>query len=171
MSLKIEQRKTEALKPYARNARTHDEAQIAQIAASITEFGFNNPVLIAADGEIIAGHGRVLAAAKLGLDKVPVIVLGHLTDAQRRAYVLADNKLALNSGWDERLLAEELAALEEIEFNLDLTGFSLDEVDLLLAEPAGPAEKTAPDSFPSFDESIPVEHACPKCGYAWSGKS
>ena len=97
--------------PYARNARTHQDDQAAQIAASIVEFGWTNPILVDAEGGLVAGHGRLLAARKLGLDTVPVVVLDHLTPAQRRAYVIADNKLALNAGWNEELLAAELHAL------------------------------------------------------------
>ena len=99
------------LSPYARNARTHDDDQVAQIAASIIEFGWTNPILVDAEGGIVAGHGRLLAAHKLGRDTVPVVVLDHLTPAQRRAYVIADNKFALNAGWNEELLAAELHAL------------------------------------------------------------
>src|SRR5580658_7168163 len=99
--------------PWARNPRTHSDAQIAQIAASIEEFGFNNPILVDTKAGIIAGHGRLLAARKLELTEVPVIVLDHLTEAQKRAYIIADNQLALNAGWDEPLLREELAALQE----------------------------------------------------------
>jgi len=125
----------EKLIPYARNARTHSDAQVAQIAASIAAFGFNNPILADPDGEIIAGHGRVLAARKLGLEQVPVIVLGHLNANQRRAFMLADNKLALNAGWDEEMLRLELEALAAEDFTLSLTGFDEPEiVELLAAE-------------------------------------
>ena len=124
------------LRGYERNARTHSKAQIEQIAASIVEFGWTNPVLATAEGEIIAGHGRVAAAKRLGLDEAPVIVLDHLSDAQRRAYVIADNKLALNAGWDDEILAAELAALRIDEFDLELTGFSLDEIADFLDENA-----------------------------------
>ena len=120
------------LTPYAGNARTHSEEQVTQIAASIQEFGFTNPILADGDGVIIAGHGRLLAAQRLGLDKVPVITLDHLTDAQRRALVIADNKLAENAGWDEDMLRAELQALEEMDFDLDLVGFSDEELDELL---------------------------------------
>src|SRR5436305_1911110 len=100
------------LVPYARNARTHSAEQVAQIAASIVEFGFNAPILVASDAGIVAGHGRLLAARKLGLVEVPVVVLDHLSETQRRAYIIADNKLALNAGWDEKVLAAELHHLE-----------------------------------------------------------
>src|SRR5437660_11303596 len=119
--------------PYARHPRTHSEAQIAQIAASIAEFGFNNPILVDTKAGIIAGHGRLLAARKLQLKEVPVIVLDHLTETQKRAYVLADNQLALNAGWNDELLRLELAALQEENFDLNLIGFEDDELARLLA--------------------------------------
>lgn len=128
---KLEFLALEALVPYARNARTHSEAQIAQIAASIREFGFTNPVLIADDGTIIAGHGRVLAARQLGLEKVPALRLSHLDEAQRQAYVIADNKLAENAGWDDELLRLELGALRDLGFDLGLVGFDDDELSAL----------------------------------------
>src|SRR5574343_733429 len=114
----IERVPLEALVPYARKSRTHSPAQVAQIAASIKEFGFTNPVLVDGTCGIIAGHGRVLAARKLGLTDVPVIELAHLTDAQRRAYVIADNKLAMNAGWDDELLRVEFADLKDAGFDL-----------------------------------------------------
>ena len=138
--LKIEQRAIEALIPYARNSRTHSDAQIAQIAASIREFGFTNPVLVDKDGGIIAGHGRVMAARKLGLKDVPCIALGHLTAAQRKAYIIVDNKLALNAGWDEELLAVEFADLKDAGFDLELTGFTQEEIDALGADGAASEE-------------------------------
>jgi ParB-like chromosome segregation protein Spo0J len=112
----------ERLIPYARNPRTHSDAQVAQIAASIAEFGFNNPILVDTQAGIIAGHGRLLAARKLGLTEVPVIVLDHLTEAQKRAYIIADNQLALSAGWDEDTLRVELAALQQDDFDLSLIG-------------------------------------------------
>ena len=135
MPMKIKMTPVAQLVPYAANARTHSEQQIAQIAASITEFGFTNPILTGADNIIIAGHGRLLAAQKLGIDKVPVIVLEHLDEAQRRALVIADNKLAENAGWDEELLRVELAALDDLDFDLDLMGFSDEELENLLGDP------------------------------------
>lgn len=128
----IEQWPVDRLVPYDRNARTHSETQVAQIAASITQFGFNNPILVDSSSGIIAGHGRLQAARKLGLVSVPVIVLDHLTDAQRRAYILADNKLALNAGWDEELLLAELRDLDEM-IDLQLTGFDANELERLFA--------------------------------------
>lgn len=120
-----------SLIPYINNARTHDDAQVTQIASSIKEFGFNNPILIDKDGGIIAGHGRLMAAKKLGLLEVPTIMLGHLSDIQRKAYILADNRIALNSGWDNELLALELQDLDS-EIDLSLLGFNADELDALL---------------------------------------
>lgn len=124
----IEQIGIDTLIPYANNARTHSDAQVAQISASIREFGFNNPVLIDEQSSIIAGHGRVLAARKLELDSVPCIRLNHLSETQRRAYIIADNKLAMNAGWDDELLALEFEGLGEEGFDLELTGFTLDEI-------------------------------------------
>lgn len=122
--MQIELIAVDNLIPYTRNARTHSPDQIAQIAASIAEFGFTNPILIGADDVIIAGHGRLMAAQRLGLAEVPVIVLDHLTDTQRRALVIADNRIAENAGWDDELLRSELAALQGLDFDLDLVGFS-----------------------------------------------
>ena len=133
--IKIEFRSVFKLKPFARNARTHSEQQVAQIAASIEEFGWTNPILIDGNDGIIAGHARLLAAQKLEMTEVPVIVLDHLTPAQRKALVLADNKLALNAGWDENLLRIELEELQSLDFNLDLTGFASIEIDELLRDP------------------------------------
>jgi ParB-like chromosome segregation protein Spo0J len=129
----LEQVAVGALIPYARNARKHSDEQVAQIAASIREFGFNAPVLVDADNGIIAGHGRVLAARKLGLAEVPCLRLKHLTDAQRRAYILADNRLAeLGGGWDEEMLKVEFEQLTETDFDINLTGFDSTEVENLL---------------------------------------
>jgi DNA modification methylase len=117
--------------PYARNSRTHNETQVSQIVASIKEFGFTNPILIGADDVIIAGHGRLLAAQRLGLTEVPVIRLPDLSETQRRALVIADNKIALNAGWDEELLALEMKELKDLDFDLDLLGFDEDELKAL----------------------------------------
>lgn len=121
----------ERLIPYARNSRTHSDAQVAQIAASIKEWGWTTPVLVDEGGQIIAGHGRIMAARKLGMAEVPVVIAKGWSDAQKRAYVIADNKLALNAGWDNDLLALEFGELEGLGFDLELTGFSLDEIDAL----------------------------------------
>ena len=143
----LEHRPVADLIPYARNSRTHSDAQVAQIAASIKEFGFTNPVLVDGQGGIIAGHGRVLAARKLKMTAVPVLVLDHLTDAQRRAYVIADNKLALNAGWDDDALRVEIEALTADGFDLALTGFDQAEIDALLA-PEPTQGLTDPDETP-----------------------
>lgn len=131
-SLSIDYRPVDALIPYARNARTHSPAQVAQIASSMREFGWTNPILVDGENGVIAGHGRLLAAQKLQMDMVPVIELSHLTPAQRRAYVLADNKLAEQAGWDDALLALELGELRDDGFDLDLTGFDAGEIGGLL---------------------------------------
>lgn len=144
----IERRITE-LRPYEGNARTHSRQQIRQIADSIDRFGFTNPVLIADDDTIIAGHGRVLAAKQLGMREVPTVRLSHMNEAERRAYILADNKLALNAGWDQDLLAIELQALVDLDFDVEMTGFSLAEIDFVLDAaserktpgPAGPEDE------------------------------
>jgi hypothetical protein len=149
------------LRPYAGNPRTHSKNQVRQIADSIRRFGFTNPVLIGEDGEIIAGHGRVEAAKLLGLESVPTLRLAHLDAAQRRAYVLADNKLALNAGWDQELLAIELQGLIAVDFDIELTGFSPTEIDLVLDEaresaPNGPAEAEDQVPFPLDDPASAV---------------
>ena len=144
----------EKLIPYARNARTHSDDQVAQIAASIAEFGWTNPILAGADGIVIAGHARLLAARKLRMTEVPVILLDHLTESQRRALVLVDNRLALNAGWDEEMLRVELVALEEEGFNLDVVGFTEDEIEDLLRDPEeGHAGNTDDDSVPETPET------------------
>lgn len=148
--MQIETLAVDRLIPYARNSRTHSEAQVAQIAASIKEFGFTNPVLIDADGGIIAGHGRVLGARQLGMTEVPCIRLGHLTEAQKRAYIIADNKLALNAGWDDALLALELRDLMDDGYDVGLTGFDSKDIDALLATlEATPDGKTDADAVPA----------------------
>ncbi|OJU26687.1 MAG: DNA modification methylase [Nitrobacter sp. 62-13] len=154
--------------PYARNARTHDDNQVAQIAASIVEFGWTNPILADAEGGIVAGHGRLLAARKLGIDTVPVVVLDHLTPAQRRAYVIADNKLALNAGWNEELLASELHALNGEGFDLELTGFSEAELDALMA-PLGDETETIDDDGEDAADDMPAppREAVSRAGDLW----
>lgn len=148
--MNIETIAVDLLIPYARNSRTHSDEQVAQIAASIREFGFTNPVLIDGQDGIIAGHGRVLGARKLGMSDVPCIRLAHLSEAQKRAYVIADNKLALNAGWDEKMLALELQDLQGMDFDLSLTGFLGNEIDELLAElDATPEGETDADETPA----------------------
>lgn len=145
-NIKIEQRSIDALIPFARNSRTHSEAQIAQIAASIREFGWTNPILVDGKGGVIAGHGRLAAARKLGMGDLPVIVLDHLTDAQKRALVIADNKLAMNAGWDPELLSSEIAGLGEDGFDLSLLGFNEEELAALLVDKT--EGLTDPDDIP-----------------------
>ena len=159
----IEQIPTADLVGYARNARTHSDEQIGQIAASIREFGFCNPVLIDAENTIIAGHGRVLAAGRMKLESVPCLRLTHLTDAQRRAYVIADNRIALSSGWDSELLANELSDLHADEFDMALLGFDADELETLLGFEAGDKGTNDPNAewngMPEFDnEQINEPH-------------
>jgi ParB-like nuclease domain len=149
--LEIAWREPGELIPYARNPRTHSDAQVAQIAASIREFGWTNPVLLDGASGIIAGHGRVLAARQLGLDRVPVIELAHMSEAQKRAYVLADNQLALNAGWDEALLQLELADLADLGFELGLIGFGEGELERLLAG-GGKVGLTEDDDAPALPE-------------------
>lgn len=161
---KLELSPVRALRPYARNARTHSRKQVSQIADSIRRFGFTNPVLVSDDNEIVAGHGRVLAARQIGMTEVPVLRLSHLSVEERRAYVLADNKLALNAGWDQELLALELQALIDLEFDVTVTGFSLAEVDLTL-DRAREASTDAPDGA---DRVPPLpERAATRSGDLW----
>jgi ParB-like chromosome segregation protein Spo0J len=158
---KIEQWPIDKLIPYARNSRTHSEDQIAQIAASIKEFGFTNPVLIDGGGGIIAGHGRVLAARKLDITKVPCIKLEHLTDTQKRAYVIADNKLALSAGWDYEMLRIEIQELED-KFQLDIVGFSTFEIGDILGLNEMEQKPTTGEINPN---EFNMDHKCPKCGF------
>ena len=160
---KLEHWPIERLLPYIRNARTHSEAQIAQIAASIAEFGFTAPILAGSDGVIVAGHGRLAAARKLGLASVPVVVLEHLTPTQRRALVIADNKIAENAGWDEELLRLELAELQEADFDLALTGFDADELlEIMVGEESTTEGHTDEDAAPE----VPVTPVS-KSGDVW----
>ncbi len=145
----IVSRKVEDLIPYARNSRTHSDAQVAQIAASVREFGWTNPVLVDGENGIIAGHGRVLAARKLGMDEVPCIELAGLTDAQRRAYIIADNKLALNAGWDDELLAIELHELNAADFDMALIGFDPGELSAAMG-----LNEELDGEAPKIDEGI-----------------
>jgi len=150
MTIQVEQRRVDDLIPYARNSRTHSDAQVAQIAASIQEFGWTNPVLIDGDGGLIAGHGRLLAARKLGLVEVPCIALGHLSETQKRALIIADNKLALNAGWDDAMLALEIGELAESGFDLGLMGFSDAEISALSADKT--EGLTHPDEAPDLPD-------------------
>ncbi|MFZ9959595.1 MAG: ParB/Srx family N-terminal domain-containing protein, partial [Candidatus Limnocylindrus sp.] len=155
MPAKLERWSIDRLVPYERNARTHSAAQVAQIAASIQEFGFTNPILVDQDNVVIAGHGRLAAAHQLGLRDVPVVVLSHLTREQRRAYVLADNKLALNAGWDEELLKTEIGELVSAAVDVSLLGWSVEELSDLWGE-----------TFDGVEEDPEPESARPDQGIA-----
>ncbi|WP_343347624.1 ParB/Srx family N-terminal domain-containing protein [Sphingomicrobium sp. XHP0239] len=161
MSPQIESRRVSDLIPYERNARTHSASQVSQLAASIREFGWTNPLLIDGKNNIIAGHGRMQAALKLGIDEVPVLVIDHLDDAQRKALGLADNKLALNAAWDEQMLALEVSELQVSDFDMKLIGFSNAEIADLSAEvqfmPADEGDQTRLDEKPL--------KMCPACGH------
>jgi len=158
----IELKKVDELIPYNKNARLHSEAQVAQIAASIIEFGFTNPVLIDGEKGIIAGHGRLMAAKKLGLKKVPVVVLDHLSETQKKAYIIADNKLAENAGWDEEILASELADLKNEDFNLDLIGFEDQELEKIFANLYEKENEQESEEIPE-----PEEKPISKSGDVW----
>jgi ParB-like chromosome segregation protein Spo0J len=148
--------------PYVRNSRTHSDAQIAQIAASIKEFGWTNPILVDAENGIIAGHGRLMAARKLGYKEVPVIELKDMTDTQKRAYVIADNQLALNAGWDTELLSLELLDLKDSKFNLEVLGFKPEDLKTFTQEinfDAGSEEDQG-----KLDQLDPKWICCPHCG-------
>lgn len=168
-NLQIEYRNINDLIPYINNSRTHSDEQVTQIASSIKEFGFTNPILIDEQGGVIAGHGRILAGKKLNLKEVPTITLAGLTEAQKKAYVIADNKLALNSDWDMDLLKIELNRLEEMDFDLSLTGFDdfelqqlenvIDDVD----EPDSSSQEINVDDFE-------MDCKCPRCGFEFNAK-
>ena len=161
--------KVASLIPYARNSRTHSDAQVAKIAASIREFGFLNPIIVDGDSGIIAGHGRLMAAHKLGLDEVPTVQAAHLTEAQKRAHVIADNRLALDAGWDIDMLKVEFQDLDAKGFDLTLTGFDLGELSAMFDEP----NVSAPES--STKEIDPDNYEmgcqCPKCGFEFDPKT
>lgn len=160
--LKIEYVDTDDLIPYINNSRTHSESQVKQIAASIREFGFTNPILIDEKSTIIAGHGRLVAAERLNIDQVPTITLDGLTDSQRKAYVIADNKLALNSGWDIDILGNELKGLDEFDFNLEFLGFEEEELNTLLDKiEFSPATEEEQGKLDKLD---PKYIDCPHCG-------
>lgn len=159
---KVERTSIKSITPYARNSRTHSDEQVAQIAASIKEWGFTTPILIDTDGEIIAGHGRFLAAQRLGLEEVPTMTAKGWSEAQKRAYVIADNKLALNAGWDETVLKIEFKELSDLKFDMNLTGFSVDELSNLFFEPDFDA--ASEDEQGQLDELDPKWITCPHCG-------
>ena len=160
--MQIEQVAVESLIPYARNSRTHSDEQVAQIAASIKEFGWTNPILIDGESGIIAGHGRLLAARKLGMKEVPVIQLSGMTDTQKKAYIIADNKLALNAGWDDELLKLELDDLNIAEFKMELLGFDANELNLAIGLGVDFQPGTEDDQG-KLDELAPI--ICPSCGH------
>jgi len=167
----IEQIPTADLIPYARNSRTHSDEQVAQIAASIREFGFCNPVLIDAQNTIIAGHGRVLAAGRMKLETVSCLRLTHLTDAQRRAYVIADNRIALSSGWDAELLANELSDLHADDFDMALLGFDAKELETLLGFEAGSVASSDPPESSSSEvdvDGFSMGAKCPRCSFEFN---
>ena len=150
------------LRPYERNPRTHSPEQITKIAASLVEFGWTNPILVDGQAGIIAGHGRLLAARELGMTTVPVIELTHFSEAQKRAYIIADNKLALNASWDDELLQLEMLDLKDLDFNLDLLGFDASELaDITLGKDV---------NQPEYNESVANDvkmATCPKCGHSF----
>lgn len=150
-----------SLIPYARNSRTHSDDQVAKIAASIKEFGFLNPVIVDGENGIVAGHGRVMAAQKLGMETVPVIEANHLTDAQRRAYVIADNRLALDAGWDDEMLRVEFTELSDLGFDLELTGFGVDEMANIFDEPD--FQPGSEEDQGKLDQLDPKMVSCPHC--------
>ena len=162
MTLEVAYVATTDLIPYANNPRTHSDQQVAQVAASIQEFGFNNPILIDEHNSIIAGHGRLAAAQKLEMNTVPTILLEGLSEAQRKAYVIADNKLTENGGWDYDILAVEIDRLKELDVNIDLTGFGIEELQVITQDvdfaPAGEDEQG------KLDELDPKWIDCPHCG-------
>ena len=157
----VRQRNVLELIPYVNNSRTHSDEQVIQICSSIKEFGFTNPILTDGENGIIAGHGRLMAAKKLGMEEVPTIELSHLSEAQKKAYIIADNKLALNSGWDDAMLAIEFAELEALDFDLELTGFSLEEIAAFEVEEI-PEGLTDEDAVPE----LPIEPVT-KLGDVW----
>jgi len=159
---KVQRRKVDDLIPYARNSRTHSDAQVAQIAASIREWGWTMPILVDEVGNVIAGHGRIMAAQKLGLDDVPCMTATGWSEAKRRAYVIADNKLALNAGWEMDTLKIEMQELDELGFDLTLTGFDVGEMTALFDEPDF-APGTEGDQG-KLDELAPKIVNCPHCG-------
>lgn len=159
---KVERRSVADLIPYARNSRTHSDAQVAQIAASIREWGWTMPILVDEHGSIIAGHGRIMAAQKLGITDVPCMVAEGWTEAQRKAYVIADNKIAINSGWDMDLLKIEMQEIDALGFDLKLTGFDVGEMAAIFDEPDF-APGTEGDQG-KLDELAPKMCQCPHCG-------
>jgi len=159
--------KTDSLFPYARNARLHTNAQVEQLAKAIQRFGFTNPVIVDERGEIIAGHGRVMAARRLGLAEVPAVVIadGEWSEDDRKAYRIWDNQSALLAEWSPEMLRVELSALKLVGYELELTGFDPKALVTFMANP----NPQAPGEFQAFGEDIATEHSCPRCGFRWSG--
>ena len=168
MALTIAYKKIKELIPYCNNSRTHSDDQVLQIASSIKEFGFTNPVLIDGQGGIIAGHGRIMAAQKLKMDEVPTITLSDLSEAQKKAYIIADNKLALNSGWDDELLKIELEQLKELDFDLGLIGFDSTELANMFLDGTDLVEDSKTKEIDTDD--FEMSCICPKCGFEFDDK-
>ena len=166
--MKITQKKVESLIPYINNSRTHSDEQVAQIAGSIKEFGWTNPILVDGDNSIIAGHGRLLAARKLGYKDVPTIELKNLTDTQKKAYIIADNKLALNAGWDNEILSIELGSLQSANFNIELLGFDAIELSDLFDEQIKELKSNTEEIDP---DEYDMNCKCPKCGFEFDAKT
>jgi len=166
--MKITQKKVDSLIPYINNSRTHSDEQVAQIAASIKEFGWTNPILVDGDNSIIAGHGRLLAARKLGYKEVPTIELADLTETQKKAYIIADNKLALNAGWDNEILSIELGSLQSANFNIELLGFDAIELSDLFDEQIKELKSNAEEIDP---DEYDMNCKCPKCGFEFDAKT
>lgn len=166
--VKFVMRDVDSLIPYARNARTHSPEQVAKIAGSIKEFGFLNPVIISSDGGIIAGHGRVMAAQKLGIKKVPCVEESHLTETQKRAYILADNKIALDAGWDDEMLKVEFIELLDDKFDVSLTGFDTNDIEYY-SKKNETLESIDFDELSSMDTKKDTKEPkiaiCPECGH------
>ena len=165
--MKILQWAIDRLIPYARNARKIPQEAIDKVAASIKEFGWQQPIVVDTERVVVAGHVRLLAAKQLGLEKVPVHVAADLTPGQIKAFRLMDNRSHQESGWDMELLAPEMAELQTLNIDVSLTGFDADEISKFLDSTG--SEGDPPESFREYDETIPTEHQCPKCGYTWSG--
>ena len=166
--MKIVQWAIERLIPYARNARKIPQEAIDKVAASVKEFGWQQPIVVDSERVVVAGHVRLLAAKQLGLEKVPVHVATDLTPGQIKAFRLMDNRSHQETGWDMELLGPEIAELQALNVDVGLAGFDAEEIAQFL-DSAGSSDGNPPDSFKQYDESIPTTHECPKCGYTWSG--
>jgi len=166
--IQIKEKLVSELIPYVKNSRTHSDEQIAQIAASIKEFGWTNPILIDGENGIIAGHGRLLAARKLKHDKVPTIELKDLTEIQKKAYIIVDNKLALNAGWDREILSIELGSLQNDNFNIELLGFDAIELSDLFDEQIKELKSNTEEINP---DEYNMNCKCPKCGFEFDAKT